>query len=253
MLDEDDADAHLLLDVQDEAGHVLLLVQVHAGHGLVQEQQLRLQGQGAAQLHSLLQAVGQGAGGHLPYVLDLEEVNDALHHLAVAYLLRLGQAPVEGASEDARAHLHVPPQHDVVQHAHAPEEGQVLEGAGDAQGGDAVGPQVGDVPPLEEDAAPLGMVVAADGVDEGGLAGAVGADDGQDLAPVGLEAHPAQGVHPAERQVHILHFEQRRLCHLCPPLWAASILCEPTGQLSRGRQRSHNPATPHHPCRPCFP
>ena len=67
--------------------HVLLLLEVHAGHRLVQQQQLRLHGQRAAELDALLQAVGQLADRHLADVLDLQEVDDLLDALAMLDLL----------------------------------------------------------------------------------------------------------------------------------------------------------------------
>ena len=72
--------------------------------------------------------------------------------------------------------------HDVLHHGHAPEQADVLEGAGHAQVGDLVGLELLDAPALELDGALVAVVEAGDGVEEGGLAGAVGADDAEDPA-----------------------------------------------------------------------
>src|SRR5207248_1347608 len=108
VLDERDRRAELAVDVEDEAAHVLFLLDVHAGHGLVEEQQLRLGGQRARQLHALLQAVGQRAGRHLADGLDLQEVDDALDGGAMGQLLGARGAPPERVGEDVPAHLEQP-------------------------------------------------------------------------------------------------------------------------------------------------
>ena len=71
---------------------------------------------------------------------------------------------------------------DVVQHRELAEQADGLEGAGDAALGDQVGPQPGDVGAVQADRAAGGAQEAGDDVEQGGLAGAVGADDTEDLA-----------------------------------------------------------------------
>jgi hypothetical protein len=55
-----------------------------------------------------------------------------------------------------------------------------------------MGGQAGDVPALEQDAAGRRAMQAGDGAEEGGLAGAVGADDGDGLAGVEPQADVGQ-------------------------------------------------------------
>ena len=153
VLDQDDGDAALLVHVEDVARHVLLLVLVHAAHGLVEQQDLGLQRQRAAELDALAQAVGQRRGRLLAQVLQLQELDDLLARRAVPDLLALRQAPVEHAAEHARAHAHVPAEHEVVEHGQAAEQGDVLERARDAERGDGARPLAGDVAALERDAA----------------------------------------------------------------------------------------------------
>src|SRR5581483_7816223 len=87
VLDQDDGGPPLLVHVQDVAGHVLLLLVVAAAHRLVEEEDLGIQRQRPPQLHALLQAVGQRAGGPPAQVLDLEEVDDVLDAPPVGDLL----------------------------------------------------------------------------------------------------------------------------------------------------------------------
>ncbi len=81
-------------------------------------------------------------------MLDVEEVDDILHRLAVLQFFLLGAAePVERAGEEVVLQQVVAAHQDVVQHAHVVEQRQVLEGAADADGGALVRLQPGDVPP----------------------------------------------------------------------------------------------------------
>jgi hypothetical protein len=57
-----------------------------------------------------------------------------------------------------------------------------LKGAPDAEPGHVAGRQPGDVPPAKQDGAGIGLQIAGDHVDEGGLARAIGADDADRLA-----------------------------------------------------------------------
>src|SRR6185369_9143873 len=96
----------------------------------------------------------------------------------------------------------------VVEHAHALEERHVLEGARHPEGRHVVGPELRPVTALEEDLAFVGLVEAADHVEEGGLARAVGADDGHDLPAADLEAHPLEGLHRAEAHADPVDLEE---------------------------------------------
>src|SRR5574343_648976 len=78
VLDQHDGGAELFVHVEDEAAHVLLLFHVPTGHGLIEQQLLRLHGQGAAQVHTLLQTVGQLAHGALAEGLNFQDVADVL-------------------------------------------------------------------------------------------------------------------------------------------------------------------------------
>src|SRR5207245_1147927 len=113
----------------------------------------------------------------------------------------------------------------VVEDAHAPEQGDVLERARDPQLGPLVRLQTRDVAAVEHDPSARGRVDAADAVEDARLAGAVGADDGEKVAGIDLEAHPGQGGHAAEAQVQVFQSEK---CHpLVPPgvpgEWAETV------------------------------
>ena len=87
---------------------------------------------------------------------------------------------------------------DVLEHAEIAERAGDLEGAGDAELGDAVGRHAGDALVLEPDLAGGRRQVAGDQVEHRRLAGAVGADDAGDRAGRDRERDVADRRQPAE-------------------------------------------------------
>src|SRR6266566_4906768 len=156
VLDERDRRAELRVDVEDEAAHVFLLLDVHAGHRLVEQEELGLGGERAPELHALLQPVGQSAGRGLADRLDLQKIDDPLDERAVLDLLTAGRAPVERLQQEASPRFEEPPRHEVVEHAHALEQGHVLEGSGDAEDGDVGRAEVRPVLAVEDDSSRVG-------------------------------------------------------------------------------------------------
>ena len=138
-----------------------------------------------------------------PDVLDLEEVDDVLHDLAVADLLGARAAPVDGAIQDATSHVHMASEHEVVENAHAREELDVLERPRDAELRDSVRCESGDVASFEGDPPSLRPVQSGDGIQERGLPSAIRADDGEDLAALDVDGDARERHDTAESQVQI--------------------------------------------------
>ena len=154
--------------------HVLLLLDVHAGHRLVEQQDRRFGGERAAELDALLQPVGQARHRRLADVLDLEELDDLLDRCAVLGLLAPGTGQLQRDFQKAGVHAQVAAGHDVVEHRHALEQRDVLEGARDAAARRrAVGAHVRQPFAAKGDAAFLRHVDAVDDVEHRALAGAV--------------------------------------------------------------------------------
>src|SRR5262245_57868418 len=173
VLDQHDRGAELVVDVEHEATHVLLLLDVHAGHRLVEQQHLRLHRQRAAEVHALLQTIGQAAHRRLAVRLDLEEVDDAFDEFAVHHLLALRAGQLQRLREQVALHLEVAARHQVVDHVHALEQGQVLERARDAHLGHLARVHVAEGAAAEADRALLRLVDAVDAVEHRALARAV--------------------------------------------------------------------------------
>src|SRR5207247_10133105 len=79
------------------------------------------------------------------------------------------------------------------------EQVDVLDGPRAAERRDAARREARDVRALDDDPARVGVVEAADHVEHGRLAGAVGPDHRDDLALLDIEAHLRHGLDPAER------------------------------------------------------
>ncbi len=88
------------------------------------------------------------------------------------------------------------------------EQLDVLEGTGDAECRDLVRRHVGDVGAVEAEPARGRLVDAAHQVEDGGLARAVGADDGEDLALLDGEAHAVDGADAAEVDRELVGLEE---------------------------------------------
>jgi hypothetical protein len=138
------------------------------------------------------------------YLADAHVVEQLLRAPGDRGLLGL-EAPVrKTAPTRPEWRAHVAADHHVLERRHLGEQPDVLEGARDAGLGHLVhrGRGVGLAAELE--AAAVGRVQAGDHVEEGGLAGAVGADQAVDLALVDGDADVRQGLQAAEALVDAL-------------------------------------------------
>ena len=105
VLDQCDRRAELVVDVEDEAAHVLLLLDIHPRHRLVEQQELGLHRQGAAELDALLQPIGQPPDRRLADRLDFEKVDDPLDPGAMRQLLLLGRTEMDRLPQKIAVHL----------------------------------------------------------------------------------------------------------------------------------------------------
>src|SRR5262245_57847743 len=195
------------IDVEDETTHVLLLLEIHPGHRLVEQQQVGLHGEGAAELDPLLQTVGELADLNLADMLNLQKIDDLLDAAALLDLFRKRRSDPQELPEEAAAHLQRPARHDVVERRHSLEQRHVLKGAGDAAERRLIRPHRRSRPPLEGDAALLRVIEAVDDVEQRSLAGPVRTDNGADLAFANVERDIADGLDAAEGERNILDRE----------------------------------------------
>ena len=198
--DDDDGGAVLLVDLEEEVVHRVAGLGVEVAGGLVGEEELGREDQGAGEGDALLLAAGelagavgdavaqgdlveQGAGGalHLAAALALDEAGH--HHVLEG--VELGEQVVELEDE-----------------ADGPVADRRQPGAGEA----------GELVVAEADGAARGQVEGADAVEQGALAGARGADDGHHLAlvdgDVDAPEHPQRAPHVHEALVQIAHLDE---------------------------------------------
>ena len=141
-------------------------------------------------------------------VLQVQQVDDVLHLAAEGEFLAAHRGQEERLRQEAGAALHMLADEQVAQDCLFLEEFGVLEGAGYAQFGNAVAGQGADVLALQVDAALIRVIDAADDIEEGGLAGAIGADDAEDLAGFHREADAGQRLDAAESEGQVPCFQE---------------------------------------------
>jgi hypothetical protein len=98
---------------------------------------------------------------------------------------------------------------DVLQRRHLPPEADVLESPGNAESGDPVPLDLSERRTVERDTSRGGPIHPGDGVEAGGLARPVRADQSQDLAASDVERHRVQRGEATELDRQILRRQQR--------------------------------------------
>src|SRR6266576_1278305 len=192
LLDQQDRGA-LRVDLADDREDRLDEDRRQTERGLVQQQHLRSRHQRAAHRKHLLLAAGEGARDLVPALLQPRKKREHALHIgryAGFVVARVGT-------------------HDqVVENAHPREQSPALGRLPDPELDDSRGPCAGDVLAVERDLPRVRMHQARDGAQRGGLAGAVGPDEGDDLALLDLDRHPAQGLDAPVEGVDAFQLEQ---------------------------------------------
>jgi hypothetical protein len=185
----------------DEGDGLAGLAGRHARGGLVEEEDLRLQGQRDTELELLLAAVREEARFLVGMVQEADRAEDGRCLVLVQAGDVLEQAPAAAAMRDVRR-LHV------LEDGEAREDVGALEGATHAEPAEIVRRDAGDVAVLEDHLARVGPEMAGDEVEERRLARAVRPDDRADRARRHREAHPAhrqEAVEALREATHVKH------------------------------------------------
>ena len=181
-------DVEDLLDEQRREAH----------RGLVEQQELRTAHEGTAHGEHLLFAARERAGRLILALLEArEELKDVLEVLLDASLVL--------AHEGAEV--------KVLHDRHLREDAAALRHLRDALLDDLMGADTGDALPQEGDAARLWLQEARDRAQRRRLAGAVRADERDDLAFIDFEADALERVDGAVVDVYIIDF-QHGFCHI---------------------------------------
>ncbi len=196
MLDEQDGELEVVTDPANRLAERADLLVVETCGRLVQQQQARPRRQRARELYPLQRPERQARSRTLGEMRQADVLERLVGLGARTPLLEVPRPGV-------RAH------EDVVEHRHRPKEHDVLEGADDSDGGDAVCGLTQQVGSVEDDAPGIRVVEPRDDVERGRLARSVRADQPCDLALVGGERNGVQSDETAEPQRHVLDGKQR--------------------------------------------
>ena len=113
----------------------------------------------------------------------------------------------QGLQKDVALHAQVATGHDVVDHAHAFEQGQVLESAGHAHLGHLAAVHVVKGLTAKCDAAFLRCVDTIDAIEHGAFACTVGANDGANFMFLHIERNVGQRFHTAKSKADVVHIQ----------------------------------------------
>src|SRR4051812_8834455 len=218
VLDDDDGDVVVPAQAPDRADQLLDLGVRQAGGRLVEQQQPRLHEQRAAQLDGLVQTVRQLVGRQVcgpPQAVALQQVERLGAQLLLgAAGARQPQRPLQRSTRE--------PGVGAAHHLLRVGRGALQRGAGGGAGAARAG--VGRATPrlalaaVDPHGAAGRLVVPADAVEQGGLAGAVRPDEPEDLARLDGEAHLLQHLDAAKLQTHVLQGQLSRHWLPLPPL-----------------------------------
>ena len=177
--------------VRSRSDRALLLEAAQAGGGLVQDDHDRIGRERARDFQQALLTERQIAGE----VAELFAESDALQLLQRLGLCGalLGAVEAERAGEKPRSRARICSEQDIVEQRHVRAQFHVLERARNALGGDMTRRQARHVVVEEQDLPGVRFRRPGDQIEQRGLAGAVRADQAQDLAGLDLEAHVIDG------------------------------------------------------------
>jgi hypothetical protein len=187
-------------DSLQQAGEPRLVGTREAGRGLVEQQHLGIERECARDLDQAPVDMRQVGGAGVAPAGIAAEVEQRGGAAAAVVGAQAGGA--EQRAEPAATGR----QGDVLLHAQAAEELRGLVGAGDAGAGDPPGAAAAERLRAESERSAAGPVIAAQYVEGGGLAGAVGADERGDAGRRGRHRQGVDGAQAAE-----LHRQRHRL------------------------------------------
>ncbi len=131
------------------------LLVVEAARRLVEQQELGLARERAGQLDALLRGEGEVRDRLIGDRAEIERVDETRGPLGDPRLLARDDGQPQRIGEEPAAAAAMAADHDVLARRHGAEEGEILEGAADAERGDGVARHGQQVAPLEQDLAPF--------------------------------------------------------------------------------------------------
>ena len=206
VLDQHNGDA-VAAQTADDRRDAGGLHRIAAGRGLVEQKELGLARQCTGQFEALEIAERQAPRGPLRRRRKPDPLERGRGSLARDPVLPPDRGQVEEVGEHTGRFMAMAADHDVLEHAHAEENLQVLERARQAATREVFRRKPCHVLAGKAYAAPLGLVKAGDDVEQRRLSGAVGADDRKHEARGDGQAHVIDRTHAAEGDRQMLDDE----------------------------------------------
>jgi hypothetical protein len=209
VLDHQHRDAQVVLDVVDPEGHVLGLLDVQARGRLVQQQQLRLGAQRTRQFDHLAHTVRQ-AGHQVSRwcCRSRKSITCSTRSRSCTRLARARLVKNRSLQKPVLA-VRVAADQQVLQHVACSNSSMFWKVRAMPRARHLVRRLGGELDASKWMRAAGGRVDAADQVEDRGLAGAVGADQREDLAALHVEADLVDGQHAAEAHAQVARADSR--------------------------------------------
>ena len=216
MLDKEDRDAERFADRAHQVAEALDFAVGQSGGGLVEQEDEWAGGERAGDLEALEQRIGQRTGLVVAHRVQPERRQDRIAQGPQRCFLANARERVQQCGAGVLASTMVGAEQNVLDHAHAGIDADVLEGAGDAETDDTMAGHAFDAAAGEHDGAASRLDQPRDGVEQGGLAGTVRADQAANLAVMKVEADIRERRDAVEAHAEIADRQQgiaRSCCH----------------------------------------
>jgi hypothetical protein len=123
MLDQQDGNAEPVADVDDQVSELAEISVVKPGCRLVQQQQLRLTGEGARELYTLARPKGKRAHRHVRYCREFEHLEQIRGPLPQQPFLATDGRQAQRVTNKPAAAAAMTTDQDIVAHRHRLEQG----------------------------------------------------------------------------------------------------------------------------------
>ena len=138
MLDEEDGQAELFSHPTNHLHQLLCLLRIHTRRRLIEEEELRLCGEGTCDLKAALCAVGEVLCLFLRQMLQMKDTQQTMRFLLQMLFLRPVAADAQDGFGEAIVHVCVKGNFDIVAHGQFAKEPDVLKRACNAACSDLI-------------------------------------------------------------------------------------------------------------------
>ena len=148
VFDQDNGHPPFLIDVQDKTGHILRFFQVHTGGRFVEQEEVWASWPGPGPVPPVSAARKAGCGRPVcGWAQSPGGRRSSPRSLSARPFFPAGLSIIDPAGEKTRLQMDMAPKFNVVQDGHVPEKFHILKGPGNAQFGDLMGLNLGDLFP----------------------------------------------------------------------------------------------------------